>query len=193
MAEPHQSGGRVYVAATVFGIPAVTAKGELTIMAAGSAHAIATLQPLLDALGRKTWYLGDGPRHANIAKNSYEPGFKLTMGVKDVGLVPDAAQAKHAVLPAAEIVRENMDQAVARGWGDKDWPALAQATRRRAGLKEQIERRSVAIAASIHPWESAPVRTSRRGHFWIPGERVIVGGRHSSAGRCSWNGKRRSA
>ena len=26
-------------------------------------------------------------------------------------------------------------------------------------------------------WENTPVRTSRRGHFWIPGERVIVGGK----------------
>ena len=191
MAEMHQRGEIAYVAATVFGIPAVAAKGELTIMAAGSADAIATVQPLLDALGQKTWRLGDDPRHANVAKiagnlmitlaieamgeataltesyglkagdfldivtstmfacpsyqryggnvakDSYEPGFKLTLGLKDINLALDAAKAKHVVLPAAEIVRENMDQAVTQGLGDKDWSALAKATRRRAGLKGQ--------------------------------------------------------
>lgn len=30
------------------------------------------------------------------------------------------------------------------------------------------------MAESIHFWENAPVRTSRRGRFWIPGERVTV-------------------
>ena len=74
----------------------------------------------------------------NIAGNSYEPGFKLTLGLKDVTLALDAAKAKHAVLPAAEIVRENLLKAVDQGLGDKDWSALAKATRRRAELEEGV-------------------------------------------------------
>jgi len=190
--ELHRSAGIAYVAATVFGIPAVAAKGELNIVAAGNAEAVATVQPLLDALGQKTWHLGDDPKHANVAKiagnmmitlaieamgeataltesyglkagdfleivtntmfacpsyqryggniasNSYEPGFKLTLGLKDVNLALEAAKAKHAVLPAAEIVRENMVQAVDQGLGAKDWSALAKMTRRRAGLNEGV-------------------------------------------------------
>ncbi len=31
------------------------------------------------------------------------------------------------------------------------------------------------MAGTINFWESAPVRTSRRGDFWVPGERVTVG------------------
>jgi 3-hydroxyisobutyrate dehydrogenase-like beta-hydroxyacid dehydrogenase len=188
--ELHRKAGIAYVAAPVLGIPAVAAKGELNILAAGDAKAIATVQPLLEALGQKTWNLGDDPVHANIAKiatnmmitiaiesiaeataltesyglkagdfvevitntvfacpsykryggntanNSYEPGFKLTLGLKDVNLALDAATAKQAVLPAAEIVRENMRQAVDQGLGAKDWSALAKVTRRRAGLEE---------------------------------------------------------
>lgn len=188
--EKHRSAGIAYVSAPVLGIPAVAAKGELNILAAGPADALGVVQPLFDALGQKTWPLGDDPKHANIAKiaanlmitlaieamgeatalteqyglpaadflnvvtstvfaspsyqryggniskHTYEPGFKLTLGLKDVNLALDAAKAKHVVLPAAEIVRENMDQAVAQGLGDKDWSALAQATRRRAGLTE---------------------------------------------------------
>ena len=72
----------------------------------------------------------------NIAHNSYEPGFKLTLGLKDVNLALEAAKAKQALLPAAEIVRETMLEAVEQGLGSKDWSALAKVTRRRAGLKE---------------------------------------------------------
>ena len=75
----------------------------------------------------------------NIASNSYEPGFKLTLGLKDVNLALDAAKAKDAVLPATEIVRENMSQAVAQGLGSKDWSVLAKVTRRRAGLAEGVD------------------------------------------------------
>ncbi len=189
--ERHKEAGLAYVAATVFGIPSVAEKGELDIMAAGDAQALAAVQPLFDALGKKTWPLGDDPKHANIAKiagnmmitlaiesmgeataltesyglsasdflnvitntifaapsykryggnisnKTYEPGFKLTLGLKDVNLALDAAKVKQATLPAAEIVRENMTQAVEQGLGDKDWSALAKTTRRRAGLDEQ--------------------------------------------------------
>jgi len=41
-------------AAPVFGVPAVAAKGELNILAAGPAEAVARVQPLFDALGQKT-------------------------------------------------------------------------------------------------------------------------------------------
>ena len=43
---------------------------------------------------------------ANIASGRYDPGFELVLGLKDVNLVLDAAEAKHAMLPAAEIVRK---------------------------------------------------------------------------------------
>ncbi len=188
----HESAGIGYVSAPVFGIPAVAAKGELNILAAGDPNAVKTAQPLLDALGQKTWHLGEDPKHANIAKiagnlmitlaieamgeataltesyglkagdfldivtntmfasptykryggnistNTYEPGFKLTLGLKDVSLALDAAKAKGASLPAAQTVRENFEQAVDQNLGDKDWSALAKATRRRAGLAEGV-------------------------------------------------------
>jgi 3-hydroxyisobutyrate dehydrogenase-like beta-hydroxyacid dehydrogenase len=73
-----------------------------------------------------------------IATNTYEPGFKLTLGLKDVNLALDAAAAKGTVLPAAEIVRENMNQAIALGLGAKDWSILAKMVRRRAGLSDDV-------------------------------------------------------
>jgi 3-hydroxyisobutyrate dehydrogenase-like beta-hydroxyacid dehydrogenase len=73
-----------------------------------------------------------------IASNSYEPGFKLTLGLKDVNLALEAATDKKMVLPAAEIVRENMMQAIEQGLGAKDWSIVAKVTRRRAGLAESV-------------------------------------------------------
>ena len=187
--EQHRRAGIAYVSAPVFGVPAVAQKAELNILAAGDAEAIAKVQPLLDALGQKTWPLGTDPKHANIAKiagnlmitlaieamgeataltesyglgsgdflnivtntmfaspsykrygdniakGSYEPGFKLTLGLKDVNLALDAAQAKHAELGAAKVVQQNLMQAVDQGLGDKDWSALAEAVQRRAGVQ----------------------------------------------------------
>jgi 3-hydroxyisobutyrate dehydrogenase-like beta-hydroxyacid dehydrogenase len=71
-----------------------------------------------------------------IASKTYEPGFKLTLGLKDVNLALDAAKAKSVTLPSAEIVRQNMVAAVDRGHADKDWSIVAQEARRRAGLPD---------------------------------------------------------
>ena len=171
----HREAGIAYVAAPVFGVPSAAASAMLNIVVAGDATAIATVRPLLDALGQKTWPVGEDPSRANVAKiagnlmitlaieamgeataltetyglkaadfleiitntvfaspsykryggfiatDTYEPGFKLTLGLKDVDLALDAARARNAVLPAAEIVRSNMLEAIERGWGSKDW------------------------------------------------------------------------
>ena len=188
----HSAAGIPFVAAPVFGVPAAAAAAQLNIVVAGDAAAIATVQPLFDVLGQKTWPLGDDPKRANVAKiagnlmitlaieamgeataltetygvkaadflnivtntlfaapsykryggfiatDTYEPGFKLTLGLKDVNLALDAAEAKRVVLPSAQIVRENMNAAVDRGLGGKDWSILAKAARRRAGLGDDV-------------------------------------------------------
>ena len=188
----HREAGIAYVAAPVFGVPTAAANAQLNIVVAGEDAAIATVQPLFDVLGQKTWRLGTDQKHANIAKiagnmmitlameamgeatalteshgvkaadfldivtntlfaspsykryggfiatNTYEPGFKLTLGLKDVNLAFEAAAEKNITLPAAQIVRENMLKAVEQGLGAKDWSIVAKMTRRRAGLKEDL-------------------------------------------------------
>ena len=64
----HAEAGVGYVAAPVFGRPEVAQAGELNIMAAGEAGAVAKVGPLLDVLGKHTWVLGDEPKQANAAK-----------------------------------------------------------------------------------------------------------------------------
>ena len=68
LAERHRAAGIGYVAAPVFGRPPAAAAAQLNIVVAGDPAAIATVQPILDALGTKTWPLGDEPQRANAAK-----------------------------------------------------------------------------------------------------------------------------
>lgn len=57
-----------YVAAPVLGRPDVAAKGELNVLAAGPAEALKAAAPVLDAIGQRTWILGEVPKQANAAK-----------------------------------------------------------------------------------------------------------------------------
>jgi len=73
-----------------------------------------------------------------IASDTYEPGFALTLGLKDANLALEAAGAVQASLPSAEIVRENMQAGIDAGLGASDWSVLAKLARRRAGLPEDV-------------------------------------------------------
>ncbi|MBD0690489.1 NAD(P)-dependent oxidoreductase [Streptomyces sp. CBMA123] len=70
-----------------------------------------------------------------VAERRYEPaGFRLPLGLKDVGLALDAGAARHVPLPFGGILRDAFLDALAHGDGDKDWAAVAEVARRRAGL-----------------------------------------------------------
>ena len=56
------------VAAPVLGRVNVAEAGQLNILAAGEARALLAVQPLFDAMGRKTWYFGERPEQANAVK-----------------------------------------------------------------------------------------------------------------------------
>jgi 3-hydroxyisobutyrate dehydrogenase-like beta-hydroxyacid dehydrogenase len=68
LTEAHRKCGIHYIAAPVFGRPEMAAERNLNIMAAGDAAAIDRVQPLFDAMGKKTWRLGPVPSQANVAK-----------------------------------------------------------------------------------------------------------------------------
>lgn len=60
----------------------------------------------------------------------HPPGFKLSLGGKDVGLMRDMAEADRP-LPFAEILADRFAEGVAAGDGDADWNAISRAVRRR--------------------------------------------------------------
>ncbi|MDG2523837.1 NAD(P)-dependent oxidoreductase [Stenotrophomonas sp. HITSZ_GD] len=184
----HAERGVAYLAVPVLGRPDVAARGQLNLLAAGDALALARVQPLLDLLGQRTWTFGSEPAQANAAKlaanlciasaigtmaegaalvrghgvepaqwlellwstlfaapvyqgygrlmaeRRYQPaGFTSVLGRKDVDLAIQAAQAQRVPVPLAEVLRAELDDAIAGGQGDCDWAVLAEVAARRAG------------------------------------------------------------
>lgn len=64
----------------------------------------------------------------NIRRNRYEPGFKASLGLKDLRLAQEAAAQLGRSLPMLDAVRQQMARAVAQGSGDKDWSVMADCT-----------------------------------------------------------------
>lgn len=188
-AELHARHGVGYLSAPVLGRSEVAAAGKLNILAGGDPALIDRVQPLFDAMGQRTWRLGDQPHHANtvkiagnfliasaieslaeasalaeasgvqpahlvevmasslfpgpvyggyggmIAERRYEPaGFRLALGLKDVNLALAAGADAQVPLPVAGVLRDAFIDALAHGDADRDWSAVAEAARRRAGL-----------------------------------------------------------
>jgi 3-hydroxyisobutyrate dehydrogenase-like beta-hydroxyacid dehydrogenase len=83
LAHAHALLGLHYVAAPVLGRPDVAAAGKLTIVAGGPAEAIDRVQPVLDAIGQKTWRIGSLPQQANVMKLA--ANFMLGSAVETLG------------------------------------------------------------------------------------------------------------
>jgi 3-hydroxyisobutyrate dehydrogenase-like beta-hydroxyacid dehydrogenase len=64
----------------------------------------------------------------NIIRNEYQPGFKATLGLKDLRLAKEAATDAARVLPMLDVVHGRMRDAVNAGFGDRDWSAIAKLT-----------------------------------------------------------------
>ena len=64
----------------------------------------------------------------NIAHEQYTPGFKATLGLKDLRLAKEAAAGAQRVLPMLDAVHGQMRRAVDAGFGDRDWSIVAQYT-----------------------------------------------------------------
>jgi 3-hydroxyisobutyrate dehydrogenase-like beta-hydroxyacid dehydrogenase len=67
-ASEHKRCNQHYVAAPVFGNPDAAKARELFIIAAGEPDQVARIQPILDLLGQRTFYVGADPASANLVK-----------------------------------------------------------------------------------------------------------------------------
>lgn len=70
LAGAHHRSGQEYVAAPVFGRPEAAAAGKLFVAAAGKLDLIASIGPLLEALGERTYIVSAEPQQANLVKLS---------------------------------------------------------------------------------------------------------------------------
>jgi len=72
-----------------------------------------------------------------IVQAKHEPaGFALPLGLKDVRLVLQAAEATNVPMPIASVVRDRFITAMARGNQDKDWSILGRIAADDAGLPQ---------------------------------------------------------
>jgi 3-hydroxyisobutyrate dehydrogenase-like beta-hydroxyacid dehydrogenase len=185
----HAAQGSVFVSAPVFGRPEAAAARKLFVVAAGPQAALDRCLPVFDAIGQRTFRVGERPAAANVVKLSgnfliasvieglgeafalarksgidpalfldlltstlftapvyktygsliaerrFQPaGFKMTLGLKDVSLVLDAARAAAVPMPFASVVRDRILTAIAQGGSEDDWSAVADVAARSAGL-----------------------------------------------------------
>jgi 3-hydroxyisobutyrate dehydrogenase-like beta-hydroxyacid dehydrogenase len=68
LTDAHTAAGRGYVSAPVFGRPDAAAAAKLFIVAAGATGAIARCEPAFEAMGQRTFVVGDQPAAANVVK-----------------------------------------------------------------------------------------------------------------------------
>jgi 3-hydroxyisobutyrate dehydrogenase-like beta-hydroxyacid dehydrogenase len=72
-----------------------------------------------------------------IAEQRFSPaGFALPLGLKDMRLALQAAEAQHAPMPIASVLRDQFLAAIAHGDGELDWSAVSMVSRRAAGLAD---------------------------------------------------------
>jgi 3-hydroxyisobutyrate dehydrogenase-like beta-hydroxyacid dehydrogenase len=189
LAESHLEKQQHYLAAPVFGRPDAAAAATLFIVAAGPPEQIERCRPLFDAIGQKTFLVGEEAHAANVIKlagnflittvieslaeafafgrkfgvdphafldiltnslfpapayrtygnmiadDKFEPaGFKLPLGLKDNRLLLAAAEEAMVPMPMASLVHDRFVAALAQGWGEADWAAIARISYQNAGL-----------------------------------------------------------
>jgi len=97
LAQVHARTGCEYIAAPVFGRPEAAAAAKLFVVAAGPAAVLARCQPLFDAIGQRTYVLGEKPSAANAVKLA--GNFMLASAVESLGEAL-ALVRKHGIAPA---------------------------------------------------------------------------------------------
>ena len=83
LAESHREKHQHYLAAPVFGRPDAAAAAKLFVVAAGPSEQIENCQPLFDAIGQKTFLIGEEAHAANVIKLA--GNFLLTTVIESLG------------------------------------------------------------------------------------------------------------
>jgi 3-hydroxyisobutyrate dehydrogenase-like beta-hydroxyacid dehydrogenase len=71
LTEEHARKGQRFVAAPVFGQPDLAATGQLFVVAAGEFYRGRSSEPLLEAVGQRTFAISNTPEAANLVKLSH--------------------------------------------------------------------------------------------------------------------------
>ena len=163
LTEEHRRRGLNYVAAPVFGRPEAAAARQLHIVAAGEGSALDRVQPLLDAMGQRTWRLGPEPREASAAKLA--GNFLIAAAIESMGEAVIMAE-QYGVRPAAllEILSSTLFAApVYRNYG----ALIAERRYEPPGFRLELGLKDVrlALAAGESARTPMPVASLLRDHL----------------------------
>jgi 3-hydroxyisobutyrate dehydrogenase-like beta-hydroxyacid dehydrogenase len=163
LSEEHHRRGLHYIAAPVFGRPEAAAARQLNIVAAGEGAALDRVQPLLDAMGQRTWRLGAEPKEASAAKLA--GNFLIAAAIECMGEAVVMAE-RYGVRPAAflEILGNTLFAApVYRNYG----ALIADRRYEPAGFRLELGLKDVrlALAAAELARTPMPVASLLRDHL----------------------------
>jgi 2-hydroxymethylglutarate dehydrogenase len=80
------------------------------------------LYEILKVSTANNWDLQQYP--ATVFKGNFEPGFKISLAYKDIGLALDMAQSYSVPLPVAQAVKKDLEEAMDAGYADKGVDAV---------------------------------------------------------------------
>lgn len=127
-----QQANAVKLAANFALASAIETMGEAAALLTGHGVAVSDyLDVITNSILPGPIYQGYG---AMIAERRYEPAlFKARLGLKDVRLVIEAAEAVSVPMPVASVLRDNLLDVMAHGDGERDFAVLGEVAARRAG------------------------------------------------------------
>jgi len=163
LTEEHHRRGLHYIAAPVFGRPEAAAARQLNIVAAGEGAPLDRVQPLLDAMGQRTWRLGAEPKEASAAKLA--GNFLIAAAIECMGEAVVMVE-RYGVRPAAflEILGNTLFAApLYRNYG----ALIADRRYEPAGFRLELGLKDVrlALAAAESARTPMPVASLLRDHL----------------------------
>jgi 3-hydroxyisobutyrate dehydrogenase-like beta-hydroxyacid dehydrogenase len=152
-AELHRKRNIGYIAAPVFGRPEAAAEGKLNVVVAGDPALIARAQPVLAAVGQKTWPVGDRPERANAVKLA--GNFMLASAIETMGEAVALTRA-HGI-PASDFL-DIMTNTLFAAPAYKGYGAMIAAERYRpAGFENTLALKDIRLALAAADAHSVPM------------------------------------
>lgn len=152
-AELHRKRNIGYIAAPVFGRPEVAAEGKLNVVVAGDPASIARAQPVLSAIGQKTWPVGDRPERANAVKVA--GNFMIASAIETMGEAVALTRA-HGI-PAADFL-DILTNTLFAAPAYKGYGAMIAAERYRpAGFENTLALKDIRLALAAAEAYSVPM------------------------------------
>jgi 3-hydroxyisobutyrate dehydrogenase-like beta-hydroxyacid dehydrogenase len=96
------------------------------------------LQEIIKVSTGNNWSLQQYP--STVFKGDFEPGFKMSLGIKDIGLALDMARELNLPMAVGTAVQQNLLKAADAGYGEKSVSAVILPLEKVAGVKVRMRK-----------------------------------------------------